>query len=310
MRTPTAFLAVCFCSLVALALPIGALAQQGGAPKDVAGAAGGLQNDALQNKNSALTTQQAAQGGSAGNAPQIAGYKSTPTTTLTEGGLLDLNLDWSRAHHASPMGVPKNFDWASKPRIEKGNDPGGFIAITGWGHVFWNKDTIGNPGPLEIRNFQTYVCSGVDRDWELAQSGEIEGAQYRADFQSNTAKPPISFVNDGAKATVLFEAGTAFHFWPAQGRRRLPAGKLCGVVVLLEARAAQSQATSGGYLIGLGADYWVDMSSAWDHFKTNKGVGLGRLKRVGPDWSWYGMSTAADADLRRLFSSGLLNVAR
>lgn len=235
-------------------------------------------------------------------------------SSLTERALLELNLDWSLSHQGSPMGVPKEYSWAAKPYLEAGNQPGKFTTMTGWGHVFWNKETLGHPGPLEIRNFHTFICGGADKRWEHAQHGRIEGAEFRADFQGNAAKRPAKLVFDGGTAAVLFDAGATFHFWPARGRIRLPGGNLCGVVVLLEARAAQPAANastqSGGYLIGLGADYWIDMTAPWDNFKTNKGVGLGRLRQVGSEWAWYGMSTASNQDLLRLHASGLLTTAR
>lgn len=230
--------------------------------------------------------------------------------------LLELNTDWSRPHEGSPMGVPRDFDWASRPRLEAGNQSGGFTAVTGWGHVFWGKGTIGHPGPIQIRNFQTYLCHGADRRWVRIQSGGIEGATFRADFKDNAARAATRFNTENGVSTLTFEAGKTFHFWSASGRARLPDTQLCGFLVLLEARLSgmgnvdPGAEQKGGYLIGAGADYWIDMSAPWDNFKTNKGVGLGRLKYVGKSWSWYGMSTAADDDLQRLYASGLMNNSR
>lgn len=228
--------------------------------------------------------------------------------------ILDWNMDWSRTHEGYPMGVPQDFSWALRPRLEAGNQPGDFSATTGWGHVFWSKDTIGNPGPLQIRNFQTYLCHGPDRRWESIQAGNIEGAEYQADFKNNTAQPAPVFTTQNGVATIVFDAGKTFHFWPAKGRARLLDKQICGFLVLLEARALGlangNQLRSGSYLIGLGADYWIDMNSAWNNFQTNKGVGLGRLKYVGTNWSWYGMSTASDEDLKRLFDSRIIDYSR
>lgn len=233
---------------------------------------------------------------------------------LNEHSLLDLNVDWTLNHQGVPMGVPKDYEWISKPRIEAGNQPTGFTALTGWGHVFWSKDSVGHPGDLQIRNFHTFICSGDNKDWKHVQSGPLEGAQFLAGFQNNLAKKPAKFVSDGVTATVLFDAGTAFHFWPARGRSRLPMEEICGVVVILEARTVAAEgfppSLSGGYLIGLGADYWSDMAVPWNNFKTNKGVGLARLRRVGTHWAWYGMSTASNHDLQRLHASGLLSAIR
>lgn len=230
--------------------------------------------------------------------------------------LLELNADWSRPHEGRAMGVPRDFDWALRPRLEAGNQSGVFSAATGWGHIFWGKDTVGHPGSVQVRNFQTYLCHGADRRWVRIQSGGIEGAEFRADFKDNSARAAPSFNTENGISTISFDVGKAFHFWPANGRAPLPDKPLCGFLVLLEARTLApannktDAAQEGGYLIGAGADYWIDKASPWDNFKTNKGVGLGRLKYVGTSWSWYGMSTAANDDLQRLYESGLMNNSR
>lgn len=96
-------------------------------------------------------------------------------TTLSEQALLDLNQDWSLRHQGSPMGVPKDYKWATNAYMEAGNQPGKFTALTGWGHVFWDKETIGHPGPLEIRNFHTFICSGSDERWTHVSAGPHRG---------------------------------------------------------------------------------------------------------------------------------------
>ncbi|TVO68108.1 hypothetical protein [Denitromonas ohlonensis] len=235
-----------------------------------------------------------------------AAFSSQSAITLTE--LLELNHDFHRRHESSALGVPRSFDWADSPKVEAGNDRGGFSAATGWGHAFWSVGTVGNPGDLEIRNFQTYICHGVERKWVQLQKGRIEGAEFRADYKNNAATKPMKFLHQNGFDAVVFQAGRSFHFWPASGRKKMPAGTICGFVVILEARSPgmASGVTGGGYLIGLGADYWVSVTASWDSYKTNKGVSLGRLKLVGKDWEWFGMSTAADEDLAELHSSGVL----
>lgn len=222
--------------------------------------------------------------------------------------LLELNADWQRTHEGSPMGVPSNFRWATRPQLEAGNQPGIFAATTGWGQVYWSKGTIGNPGPVQIRNFQVYLCHGPSRQWERIQSGDIEGAEYRGDFKDDASKPAPRFETHQGVATVSFDAGKTFHFW--LGRARLPKTEICGFLALVEARAPEMATRNsggervGGYLVGLGADYWINMNAPWDNFKTNKGVGLGRLKYVGSDWAWFGFSTASDEDLQRIYANG------
>lgn len=236
------------------------------------------------------------------------GGASSSHASISLAELLELNHDFHRRHESSALGVPRSFDWADSPKVEAGNDRGGFTAATGWGHAFWSVGTVGNPGDLQLRNFQTYICHGQKREWIRLQKGRIEGAEFRADYKDNAASKPMKFSRQDGLDAVAFQAGRSFHFWPASGRRELPAGGLCGFVVLLEARAPGMAVgvSSGGYLIGLGADYWVSVTAPWDSYKTNKGVSLGRLKLVSKDWAWFGMSTASDEDLANLHSSGVL----
>ncbi len=224
--------------------------------------------------------------------------------------LLNLNTDLTKRHEGVPVGVPSSYDWYARPRIHAGNSPGGFSALTGWGHVFWrdgaNDDGLG----VQIRSFITLLCHGHTRKWTLIQRGKIAGAQFKANYAENFATRPLKFENLDGVATVTFKRGTAFHFWPACGRSELPAGPTCGVVALVEARLLVPEASAGKknkdspYLIGLGADYWKDRSVQWDHYRTNKSVAVGRLRGLAGSWTWYGISTAEDSDLVRLYKLG------
>jgi hypothetical protein len=236
------------------------------------------------------------------------GSTTLPWTGPGPEPLLGFNADWARAHEGRPQGVPASYDWAHRGRIAAGNrPPAGFSALTGWGQVFWPDDApAGAGGSVEIRRHQTLACTEPDGHWWRLQRGPIAGAAFRPDFAQNVARPPDEFQSDGDSARVRFARGTAFHFWPRSGRARLPSEPLRGLLVLLEARALPGDTTGAapGWLLGLGADYWLDRQAAWDHFRTNKDVAVGRLRRVGPDWTWYGLSTAPDADLRRLVDKG------
>lgn len=234
-------------------------------------------------------------------------------TMLTRERLTGFNGDWGRLHDAEPLGVPREYSWALKSKLGAGNLPGKYDTAVAWGHVFWSKGTVGHPGVLQFKNFHAYICSGAERKWQLMQAGKTEGAQFRADFKGNAAKRPQRFDESLGVVSVLFEAGHVFHFWPAS-RTRLPKEEICGFVVLIQARVdateSHRQDRAGGYLLGLGADYWLGTSSGWDNFKTNTGIAMGHLKYVGPEWTWYGLSTATDADLLNLYDSGLLPTAR
>lgn len=223
--------------------------------------------------------------------------------------VLALNAERDQAHEGRPAGVPKSYDWYSRPRLKLGNRPGKFKAMTGWGHVFWDDTSAEGVARLSLRGMRVYMCHGEQHRWRLVQSGDIYGRQFDADFKDNLSVSTQIHVGAGGIFTVAFERSTAFHFWPAMGRVALPDEPLCGFVVLVQAKrvagegeAAQSRA--GELLLGMGADYWLDKYAAWDGMRANVGIALGRLKRISDEWDWFGMSTAADEDVANLLSEG------
>jgi hypothetical protein len=224
--------------------------------------------------------------------------------------LLSIHQDRKRPHEAPPLGVPRDFSWARFPDMPStGNSPkAGYKAATGWGQVFHSPDSYDPSRHIQIRNFQVLLCVGTNRDWVLVQQGGLAGGQFRADYKDNLNKGPIKIQREGDTTTLAFEKGSAYHFWPQQGRFALPGGDLCGWLVLLQARVDGPSTKDGGFLIGLGADYWTTLTAPWDNYKTNDGVGNGRLRLVGTEWQWYGMSTATEADLVHLRRSGYRNL--
>lgn len=246
-------------------------------------------------------------------APAVA---AEPFVGPTLGQLQQFNADWQLPHEGKPQGVPASYDWARKGRITSGNRrPPGFSALTGWGQAFWLDRFDGTAPLLQVRQHQTLACLEPDRRWVRLQSGAIAGAAFRPDFANNTAKPPERFTLEGDRAVISFAANEAFHFWPKSGRAELPSDNLCGLLVLLEAKASARNGSepvasgSTGLLIGLGADHWLDRKAGWDNYKTNKDVGVGRLRAVGWSWAWYGLSTATDADLAQLVKAGFTDLS-
>ena len=53
------------------------------------------------------------------------------------------------------------------------------------------------------------------------------------------------------------------------------------------------------FLLDMGGDYWLDAHAAWDHFKTNNDIGIGRFKYVRADWQTFTMSTLSEAEIRK-----------
>lgn len=227
---------------------------------------------------------------------------------------LTLNGDNQRFHEGFPAGVPRSYDWYARPQLKQGNDPKHFKAMTGWGHAFWESAPAGSDASLQLRKLRVYLCKGDPHRWWLVQSGDIHGRQFAADFKHNYSLPAPSFTQANGVASVAFDYGTAFHFWPAMGRTTLPEEPLCGFVVLVEARLMRSppgtSPSSGKLLLGLGADYWLDSRAPWGTGQANKGIALGRLRFISDDWAWYGLSTASNDDVARLLADGFTTPPR
>lgn len=229
--------------------------------------------------------------------------------SISREALFAFNTDFTLPHEAAPAGVPGGYDWYAKPRRGSWNTPPSeFTAITGWGQAFWAKGTTTPSANLLLKNHLTFVCHGSQRQWSLLQSANVEGAVFQPDYSTNTAVKATSAgqLETGSLA-LTFPATTAYHFWPTAARGALPSGPLCGTLTMVQARAQPLAANSYGtpnLLLGMGADYWLNKTAPWDNYKTNRDLAIGRLKLVTTTWTWYGLSTASNADLERLFSNG------
>lgn len=236
--------------------------------------------------------------------------------SLSAEQLADITRPFGTRHEALAEGVPAGYDWAQASRLGRGNQvPTGYGALTGWGQVFWVAGATPGTQAVEIKDNQTFVCTGATRQWQRVQQGGIEGAAFRADFAGND-NVPATVVPAADGTRVGFPAGRAFHYWPRQGRIALAGDAVCGVMVLFQARVVSNDGNAlpagatSSLLIGAGADYWVSTTAAWNQYQTNQDVGIGQLRRLTPQWRWYGISTAASADLQRLQQQGFVDRTR
>jgi hypothetical protein len=210
------------------------------------------------------------------------------------------------AHDDRPAGVPSSFDWAAHGRIGVGNWPGEFKEITGWGQLFRVEGEAGDcGGQTLIRNFQLYVFYNANKKWILTQSGNITGGQFAADYKNNASIVANGVQLDPVTFHVKVPYDQVFHFWPKMGRAALHDKNIGGILVLLQARLNDDRVSNSDrqlcrYLIGLGADYWSKQGAEWDHYKTNKDIVIGRLKRIAPEWRWFGVTTASIEQLELL----------
>ena len=71
--------------------------------------------------------------------------------------------DMRLPHESRPHGVPDFIDWAEKPRMGMGNDPGDFEAFIAWGQLY--EAVEGNPATntrVQITGMKAYILSKAD----------------------------------------------------------------------------------------------------------------------------------------------------
>jgi hypothetical protein len=213
--------------------------------------------------------------------------------------------DMTGLHEGRPHGVPDSYDWSMRPRMGKGNDPGGFTALIAWGQVY--EDAKGSPSTntrVHLRNIKTYVLSKKDNVWRLVQdSADVQGAAYREDFVDDISKP-ANIREEDEGISVKLEPGYNFHYWPPTGRVEIDPDDIAGVFTTMQARLIVDDETKSDdsdkarYLLSMGADYWLDLSAQWDQWKTNGDVAIAKFKYITPEWQAFNMISVSEEVLR------------
>lgn len=231
----------------------------------------------------------------------IAGATLSPTDIL-----LQIYEDASLPHVAAPSGVPNSYDWAARPRVGMGHNPGEFRAMIPWGQVYLPQ--AGNPAlntRVALRDLRAYWLSKSDRKWRLwVASYEVGGAAYREDFVDDKSKPAQTRVEPDGSISVKLDRGYNYHYWTPD-RVPIQHDDIAGVWVTGQARLVVDDPNLpddrhlARILVGKGADYWLSITAGWDHFRTNGDIAIGRFRWVGRDWGWHHMTTLSLGELRR-----------
>ncbi len=226
--------------------------------------------------------------------------ESRPDAALTK----ILLADMTEAHQAAPSGVPLSYDWQAGPRLNLANQPGTFRAYTGWGQLY----LAGGSKPVEnvrveIQALNGYVLDKTNGDWNLLQSGtDLTGAFYAEDFAKDK-NVPADIRPTSAGISVAMTTGFNFHFWPTGPRKAINPEQIGGLISLVWARLVQDDPNGpdnrdhARYLMGVGGDYWLDKTAAWDNFKTNNDVGIGRFRLLTHEWQRIPMHTLTPEQL-------------
>ncbi len=227
---------------------------------------------------------------------------ATPTINSIENIINDSKLP----HEGKLHGVPDTYDWAKGPRIGMGNNPGNFTAMICWGQLY--EDLQGNPASntrVQIKNIEGWYLSKTDNKWHLIQeSTEVEGAAYVEDFVNDVNKPAQKRIEPDGGISVTAGSGYNFHFWTKTGRSIINPSDIKGIFTSLQGRLVINELSlpddreTAKYLLGVGGDYWLNLSAPWDNFKTNGDIAIGRMKYVKKAWQSFNMCTLTETELR------------
>lgn len=215
--------------------------------------------------------------------------------------------DMALPHEAAPNGVPETYDWAKRPRVGMGNNPGEWTAFIPWGQLYEAQG--GSPAKntkVEIRSVKAWILSKKTGQWTVVSDGKsgIEGAAYKEDFAGDVNKPAEATAT-GDGVIVGAGGGFNFHFWPKSGRVPIVPTDIAAVVTTCQARlvtvdpAKEDDRDQARFVLSMGGDYWKDMTSQWNKLTTNGDAGIGRFKLVRKAWQWFNMSTASRTQLLR-----------
>jgi hypothetical protein len=236
-----------------------------------------------------------------GGAPArtAAGTLNTVETIIT---------DMALPHEGYPHGVPPDWDWARRPRVNLGDAPGDFRAMTAWGQVY--EDAQGNPATntrVQVRHIRAYLLlRGSGRWLEVQNSLRVQGEAYVEDFSANLSQPGDVRLEADGTISVKLTRGRNFHFWPPGERPPVTAEAIAGVFTSCEARlivddpARPDDREQARYVLNMGGDYWRSIDARWAPAqRNNDDIGMGRFKYLTREWRAFNMCTVPAERLRQ-----------
>ena len=248
--------------------------------------------------------------------PAAAVASADPTLVGSVNTAAAFASDMSGAHEGFPRGfdyapdVSNGLAWILHPRVGYGRDmPVGWNALIPWGQVY--ADTVKGRGPanppgvrFQLRNLQHWVRSKSTGQWRrVYQLDDITGANYAESFQEDANIPAdIRPASDGGGITATITDGYNFHFF---GRDRVEADRrdIADVWACFEGRlvlepgADPALLDSARLIASAGGDYWLNVSTPWDQWKTNGDWAIGRFKYLTPEWQAFNAHTVEAGQL-------------
>jgi hypothetical protein len=236
------------------------------------------------------------------------GRDASPSSAQANSDKLETMIgDMSLPHEARPSGVPDSYDWSRGPRLGRGNDPGTFVRLIAWGHLY---EAVGsNPASntrVQLKDIETWLLSRATGEWTLLQASEVvAGAAFREDYSDNANVPADIRLEAEGGVSVTAGGGYNFHFWPTSGRAPIDPVDVAGVVTRVRARLIlddpnrPDDRSSARYILGMGADYWRKEDSQYSaDFRDVADLGIGRFRFVTREWQSFYMHTLSPEQLQ------------
>jgi hypothetical protein len=227
------------------------------------------------------------------------------TPTVIVNNIDEVVNDMQGTHETAPFGVPLNYTWQAGPRIGMGNDPGLFRAMLPWGQVF--ESVSGNTSTnsrVEIRNLKAYILNKKTNTWKLWADAQRPVGLYTNQDLSNKETKPADIKNEPGSITVGMTKGYNFYFLVPL-RTTISPADIGGVFVTVQARvilqdgAKIDDRDASQFILGAGADYWLDLTATGNDYTNNGDIAIGKFKRVTRDWRAFNMHTLTADEIRK-----------
>ena len=211
--------------------------------------------------------------------------------------------DMTSPHEAVLSGIPTWYSWGTKPEIQRANPPDGWTATVPWGQIYREKNTdIPENTRVEIASIKQYYLSKASNKWVyLGGSTTVDGAYYVENFSTNTTAQADKRIEPGGTVSIRLQPGYTFHFY-AKNRFPIDGNDINGMFItaklrlILDDPGKPDDRNAARLLVGVGGDWWENMSASFDNFKTNLGIVIGRHRFVTNDWQYFNSHTlTADA---------------
>lgn len=226
-----------------------------------------------------------------------------------ENSIEEIINDMTKPHDCFPSGVPTYFDWYSAPRINMGNDPHNFTAMTAWGHVYScsNDSTLLQNTRIQIKNIKSYYLSKKDNKWHLLQNSQsIEGNNFISNYVLNQQKPANIRIEPDLTTSIKLEDGYNFHFWVPRKKKLIVANDINGIFTTVMARLITDNTDmpedidERRYILGMGGDYWLTPDAPYvEGNLNNDDIAIGRFKFITREWQSFNMITIGADEIRK-----------